>query len=80
MPKTLVRYLVSYYAEYCADKRLASVLRDVLDTPVSPGADSGGARGGTWTAHGGYILGTYELHDFFLYYFVSIRIFAGKNS
>lgn len=69
VPKTLVRYLVSYYAECCTDKRLASVLRDVLDTPVSPELIPGthGEELGQRTED---ILGTYELHDFFLYYFV----------
>ena len=46
VPKTLVRELVSYYAETRgdrpiadtdgADRTLGDVLRDVLDTPVSP--------------------------------------------
>ncbi len=35
VPKTLVRHLVSYYADTCGDKALADVLYDVLDTPVS---------------------------------------------
>lgn len=69
VPKTLVRYLVSYYAEYCADKRLASVLRDVLDTPVSPELIPA-AHGEELGQRTEDILGTYELHDFFLYYFV----------
>lgn len=36
VPKTLVRYLVSYYAETTEDPSLKAVLLDVLDTPVSP--------------------------------------------
>lgn len=36
VPKTLVRYLVLYYAETTPDKQLHDVLMDVLDTPVSP--------------------------------------------
>ena len=36
VPKTLVRYLVLYYAETSGDQTLADVLMDVLDTPVSP--------------------------------------------
>ena len=36
VPKTLVRHLVRYYADTCKDEKLASVLADVLDTPVSP--------------------------------------------
>ncbi len=36
VPKTLVRHLVCYYADTCADETLQKVLYDVLDTPVSP--------------------------------------------
>ena len=36
VPKTLVRYLVLYYARTCNDKELGDILMDVLDTPVSP--------------------------------------------
>ena len=36
VPKTLVRYLVLYYAETTENKKLSEVLMDVLDTPVSP--------------------------------------------
>lgn len=36
IPKTLIRHLVSYEADRTADADLAAVLRDVLDTPVSP--------------------------------------------
>lgn len=40
VPKTLVRYLVSYYAEEAQDRILKEVLFDILDTPVSPGPSS----------------------------------------
>ena len=36
VPKTLVRHLVSYYADCLADNMLKNVLLDILDTPVSP--------------------------------------------
>lgn len=36
VPKTLVRYIVGYYGEACGDEALSAVLRDILDTPVSP--------------------------------------------
>ena len=66
VPKTLVRYLVSYYAETCNSEELRSVLNDVLDTPVSPELlppDSGKISQKTED-----IVGPYELHDFYLYY------------
>ena len=36
VPKTLVKHLVRYYADTCKEEELQTVLKDVLDTPVSP--------------------------------------------
>jgi NAD+ synthase (glutamine-hydrolysing) len=66
IPKTLVRHIVSWYADRSA--ALATVLRDILDTPVSPEllpADSSGQIAQKTES----ILGAYEIHDFFLYHF-----------
>ena len=75
IPKTLVRHIVSWYADRSAHLEscengaaLASVLRDILDTPVSPEllpADSSGQIAQKTES----ILGAYEIHDFFLYHF-----------
>ena len=66
VPKTLVRYLVLYYAETTDNKKLSEVLMDVLDTPVStellPPVD------GVISQKTEDLVGPYELHDFFLYY------------
>ena len=35
VPKTLVRHLVRYYADTCADEKLTEVLLDILETPLS---------------------------------------------
>ena len=68
VPKTLVRYLVDWAAQEL-DENTAKILHDVLDTPVSPellpGDENGEIRQKTED-----IIGPYELHDFFLYYFV----------
>ena len=53
IPKTLVRYLVSYEASRAEDA-LALVLRDVLDTPVSPRAFAARRRRHDRTEDGGY--------------------------
>ena len=63
VPKTLVRYLVEYVASI-SEPALAATLRDINDTPVSPEL----LPGGTQETEG--ILGSYTLHDFFLYYFL----------
>ena len=76
IPKTLVRHAVNWYADHArkfsADEEkaveLASVLRDILDTPVSPEllpADSHGQIAQKTES----ILGAYEIHDFYLYHF-----------
>ena len=70
LPKTLIRHVVAYCAEN-ADKNgsatLASALRDIIDTPVSPellpANDNGEIAQKTED-----LVGPYELHDFYLYH------------
>lgn len=67
VPKTLVRYLVGYFAEKLSAKA-RRILLDILETPVSPEllpADNGKIVQKTED-----IVGPYDLHDFFLYYTV----------
>ena len=66
VPKTLVRHLVKYYADTCGNTELMEVLRDVLDTPVSP--ELLPPVGGDIAQKTEDLVGPYELHDFFLYY------------
>lgn len=66
IPKTLVRYLVSYYASGTDDEELGEVLKDILDTPVSP--ELLPPEDGVISQKTEELVGPYELHDFFLYY------------
>ena len=66
VPKTLVRYLVLYYAETTENKKLSEILMDVLDTPVSP--ELLPPVDGVISQKTEDLVGPYELHDFFLYY------------
>ena len=66
VPKTLVRYLVQFYADTCENEVLKGVLYDVLDTPVSP--ELLPPKEGKIAQKTEDIVGPYELHDFFLYY------------
>ena len=84
VPKTLVRYLVDW-AAHQLDKTSEEILRDVLDTPVSPEllpADENGDIAQKTED----IVGPYELHDFFLYYLVRFGfspdkiLFLAKNA
>lgn len=74
VPKTLVAYLVRWYARHRAGAELAGVLERVLDTPISPElvpADEGIGQ------HTEDLIGPYELHDFFLFHF--LRTGAGAR-
>ena len=69
VPKTLMRHIVGFEAENARAAglaELASTLRDIAETPVSPELLPGGAE--SQKTEG--ILGKYDLHDFFLYHFV----------
>lgn len=66
VPKTLVRYLVQFYADTSKKNGLKEVLYDVLDTPVSP--ELLPPQNGEIAQKTEDIVGPYELHDFFLYY------------
>lgn len=68
VPKTLVRHLVHYYADTTEDEELKAVLYDVLDTPVSP--ELLPPKDGEIAQKTEDLVGPYELHDFFLYYFL----------
>ena len=76
VPKTLVRYIVRYEAAHAAPT-LAAVLRDILDTPVSPELLPVDASGNI-TQKTEDLVGPYELHDFFLYYTLRFGCPPGK--
>jgi NAD+ synthase (glutamine-hydrolysing) len=65
VPKTLIRYLVSYIAGEMA----ADVLLDIVDTPISPELIPADEHGNIKQKTED-LVGPYELHDFFLYYFL----------
>lgn len=67
VPKTLVKYLVKYVADYEISGEAKPFLYDVIDTPISPellpADDQGNIAQKTED-----LVGPYELHDFFLYH------------
>ncbi|CDI48733.1 NAD synthetase [Clostridium tetani 12124569] len=69
VPKTLIRYLVKHVAHEEKDKETSSILLDILDTPVSPELLPKDNEGNI-TQKTENIVGPYELHDFFLFYFI----------
>ena len=66
IPKTFVRALVSYKSEL-SDSTLAAVLKDILDTPISPELLPANNEGDILQITED-LVGPYELHDFFIYY------------
>ena len=73
IPKTLLRTLVRFVGEQGLVQNISDILADVLDTPISPELlppDDNGVIGQKTEE----ILGPYELHDFFLYYFIRYRL------
>lgn len=68
VPKTLVRHLVRFAADAAEDKELQAILYDVLDTPVSP--ELLPPKDGNIAQKTEDLVGPYELHDFYLYYFL----------
>lgn len=69
VPKTLVKYLADWFAKKTESEEVRSVLKDIIDTPISPELvpDSKGDKIGQKTED---LVGPYELHDFFLYHFL----------
>ena len=65
VPKTLIRYLVSYVAGEMA----TDTLLDIIDTPISPELIPADEQGRIKQKTED-LVGPYELHDFFIYYFL----------
>ncbi len=69
VPKTLVKHLVKWVAENGMDEASRATLLDIVDTPISPelipADEAGNIKQITED-----LVGPYELHDFFLYYFM----------
>ena len=69
IPKTLVRYLVQYAAENIFGEETRKTLLDIVDTPVSPELLPTDEDGNIAQITEDKV-GPYELHDFFMYYFL----------
>lgn len=69
VPKTLVKYLVGWYADHEAGPDSRHILTDVLATPISPELLPPNPEGRI-SQKTEDVVGPYELHDFFLYHLV----------
>ena len=66
IPKTQIRQITDWYARNCGNDKLAAVLWDILDTPVSP--ELLPAKADQIAQKTEDLVGPYDLHDFFLFY------------
>lgn len=69
VPKTLVKHLVKWVAENDMDTASRSTLLDIVDTPISPELIPADEHGNIKQITED-LVGPYELHDFFLHYFL----------
>ena len=67
IPKTLVQAVVRWASENYGDAELQTILKDVVDTPVSPELLPT-TENGELVQVTEDVVGPYVLHDFFLYY------------
>ncbi len=89
IPKTLVKYLVTWVAKFRSDQKTGTTLLDIVDTPISPELIPADEQGNIKQKTED-LVGPYELHDFFLFhilrygaapekiYFLAKRSFEGK--
>ena len=76
VPKTLIRHLVSYVAgeglrvgERSSGMMATEILNDIVDTPISPELIPADEQGNIKQKTED-LVGPYELHDFFIFYFL----------
>ena len=69
IPKTLVKYLVSWIAMNGVDYESRNTLLDIVDTPISPELIPADEQGNIKQKTED-LVGPYELHDFFIYNFM----------
>ena len=69
VPKTFIKHIVKWVAMTQVDEKSKATLLDIIDTPISPelipADENGNIKQKTED-----LVGPYELHDFFLYYFL----------
>lgn len=68
VPKTLIRWIISALIDNNLFPKSVDVLRDIIDTPISPELLPPDEKGNI-AQQTEEIIGPYALHDFFLYYF-----------
>jgi NAD+ synthase (glutamine-hydrolysing) len=70
IPKTVVKGLVSYWASIAASRILKATLEKIVALPISPELLPPAADGSIHQETEA-LIGSFDLHDFFLYYFLN---------
>lgn len=84
VPKTLVKHLVEWIAHNKSTPTMTSILLDIVSTPISP--ELLPHKEGKIVQKTENIVGPYELHDFYMYYFLRFGfgsekiLFLAKNA
>lgn len=68
VPKTLVKYLVEWFAYDTTDAEIRRILLDICDTPISPELVPAAKKGEEIEQKTEDLVGPYILHDFFIYH------------
>ena len=85
VPKTLVKHLVKFVADSTDKEEERKCLLDIIATPISPELTPADEHGNI-VQQTEDLVGPYQLHDFFLYYFLrhgfspSKILFLAKNA
>lgn len=74
VPKTLIKYLIEYEKDLSKNEDLINVLNDILNTPISPELIPMKENMQETEKQ----IGNYEIHDFFLYYFMKYKFSPKK--
>lgn len=78
VPKTLVKYLVEWFASRESSERIKEILYDIIDTPISPELVPAKEDKNTIEQKTEDLVGPYELHDFFLFHTLRNAFTPGK--
>lgn len=71
IPKTLIKHMVRHVADNEVDEATRAILLDIIDTPISPELTPADENGDI-AQKTEDLVGPYELHDFFLYYYLRL--------
>jgi len=76
VPKTLVKFLIEWASLSQFENSIGEILREIIEQPISP--ELLPTDGANFTQKTEDKIGPYELHDFFLFYFVRYGFKAEK--